>query len=57
LRFNILGNKRDVTTWAIYGLYQGRFIEAMVTHCHDLFTNGSATSKPTNSDIVTSKAA
>lgn len=57
LRFNILGNKSVLTTWAIYGVYQGRFIESMTTHCHDLFTISSATSKPTNSDICTSKVA
>ncbi len=54
LRFNFLGNTKVVTTWAIYGVYQGRFIESMTTHCNDLFTAGSGTAKPTNSDVCTS---
>jgi hypothetical protein len=55
LKFKFLGNSKVLTTWALYGIYQGRFIESMVTHCHDLFTNGSATAKPTNADVCTSK--
>jgi hypothetical protein len=55
LRFNILGNQRAVTTWAIYGVYHGRFVESLTTHCHDLFLFSSVTSKPTNSDVCTSK--
>lgn len=57
LRFNFVGSRGYVTTWPIYGIFQGRFIESMITHCHDLFSTGSATSKPTNSDIITSQAA
>jgi hypothetical protein len=35
-----------------YGVYQGRFIESMITHCQDLFSNASATAKALNSDYV-----
>ena len=57
LRFNVIGSSGHLTSWEIYSVYQGRFIEAMVSHCHDLFTIGSATSKPTNSDAITTKVA
>ena len=35
-----------------YSVYHGRFIESMLTHCHNLFTIASATPEPTNSDTV-----
>jgi hypothetical protein len=35
-----------------YAVYHGRFIETMLSHCDELFTTGSATSMPTNSDVV-----
>ena len=37
---------------AAYGVYHGRFIELMLTHCNALFTAGIATALPTNSDVV-----
>ena len=40
------------TSKAAYGVYHGRFIESMLTHCDTLFTAGEATSTPTNSDVV-----
>lgn len=39
-------------TWEVYGIYHGRFIESMVIHCHDLFTNAQATASPTKDDRV-----
>jgi hypothetical protein len=56
LRFNFIGTTGVVTTWPIFGIYQGRLIESFVTHCHDLFRDGSATSKPTNTDVVVTQA-
>jgi hypothetical protein len=50
LVMNILGRKEEKMPVAIYSVYHGRFIESMITHCRSLFTNGSATSRPTNSD-------
>jgi hypothetical protein len=35
-----------------YGVYHGRFIESMLTHCDELFSGAEATSMPTNSDSV-----
>lgn len=57
LRMNVVPNKRYVTTKAIYGVYHGRFIESMVTHCQDLFDRATATAKATNSDGITTTAA
>jgi len=45
--------KGQKTTNALYGVYHGRFIESMLTHCDKLFTNSTATAMPTNADRVT----
>jgi hypothetical protein len=39
-------------TWEVFGVYQGRIIESMIVHCHDLFTTGTATAIPTASDTI-----
>ena len=39
-------------TWPVYAVFQGRFIESMIEHCHDLFTEARATPKPANADRV-----
>jgi hypothetical protein len=57
LRFNILGNTKKMTTKAIYGVYHGRLVESIATHCDDLFTEVVATAKATNSDYITTQAA
>jgi hypothetical protein len=57
LRFNIVGNAKKVTTWADYGVYHGRLVESVVTHCNGLVTEASVTSRATNADIITTKAA
>jgi hypothetical protein len=51
LTLKFLGHKRDVT-WEVYGVYHGRFIESMIVHCNELFTNGAATAKPTSGDVI-----
>jgi hypothetical protein len=56
LRFNLLGHRGVPTTQEVYAIYHGRFIESMIAHCHDLFTTSSATAKPTNTDVLTTKA-
>lgn len=56
LRMRVLGNQAVVTTIELYGIYQGRFIESMISHCPDLFTTVSASPRPTNSDNVTNRA-
>ncbi len=57
LVFTMLGNTRVVTTWEIYAVYQGRFIEAMISHCHDSFSTAAATANPSTSDQLTSRVA
>jgi hypothetical protein len=37
---------------AAYGVYHGRFVESMLTHCDELFTLATASAMPTNSDVV-----
>jgi hypothetical protein len=51
LNMKFFGHQRDVT-WAVYGVYHGRFIESMIDHCHELFTNGLATAKPSSIDNI-----
>jgi hypothetical protein len=51
LVLKFLGNKANVT-WEVYGVYHGRFIESMTVHCHELFTNGTATAKPSTYDTI-----
>jgi hypothetical protein len=53
---NFLGGQ-DVTTKPLYAVYHGRFIESMLTHCDELFNAGAATALPTNSDVITKRAA
>lgn len=57
LRFNILGNAKKVTTKADYGVYHGRLVESIVTHCDNLFSEASVTARATNADNITSKVA
>lgn len=52
LRLNFLKSKTQTFDWAVYGVYQGRFIESVTTHFHESFTLAAATSKPTAEDIV-----
>jgi hypothetical protein len=56
LTMNMLGNNNIVTSKALYGIYHGRFIESMLTHCDQLFTNCYATALATNSDVITKAA-
>lgn len=56
LIMNFLGNPSETTTKVVYGVYHGRFIESMLSHCDTLFTAGSATAMPTNSDNISKVA-
>jgi hypothetical protein len=57
LTMNFIGNRGVRTTKPLYGVFHGRFIEAMLTHFDDLFSSGTATAHATNSDVITSVAA
>jgi hypothetical protein len=52
LTLNFLRNKNVEVTKALYGVYEGRFVESMLTHCDTLFTRSVATAQGTNSDII-----
>lgn len=56
LTMNFLANNTIRTTKTVYGVYHGRFIESMLTHCDGLFSVGAATAMPTNSDRIQSAA-
>jgi hypothetical protein len=50
LVMNFYRRKSNATSKVLYGVYHGRFIESMLTHCDTLFSTGRATSMPTNAD-------
>ena len=52
LTLYILKNSKQILTPALYGIYHGRFIESVVTHCDKLFTTGIATAMPVPGDQV-----
>ena len=43
LAFYIIKPKNKNISGEVYGVYHGRFIESMLTHCDTLFTTGAAT--------------
>jgi hypothetical protein len=49
---NFIGRSNQTTSKAAYGVYHGRFIESMLTHCDDMFNIGTATASATNSDVI-----
>lgn len=51
LRFGILKNENIDMSAVIYGVYHGRFIEMLLTHFDDQFTNAQATALLTEPDI------
>jgi len=57
LRFNIVGNAKLITSKTVYGVYHGRLVESVATHCDDRFTEASVTARATNSDVITTRAA
>ena len=52
LAFYILGPKNTNITSLVYAVYHGRFIESMLLHCDNLFSNSVATAYPAGSDNV-----
>jgi len=50
LRFGILKNENIDMSAVIYGVYHGRFIEMLLTHFDDQFTNAQATAHITEPD-------
>ena len=57
LVMNFLGNRTEVTKWDVFGVFHGRFVESMATHCNSLFSGVQMPAKPTNSDMITTKVA
>jgi hypothetical protein len=50
--FSMIGTKNMKITKTIYGVYHGRFIEMLLTHFDDMFTNVRATALPDNTDNI-----
>jgi len=57
LRFNFISGVQEVTSKALYGVYHGRFVESVATHCDDRFSEASVTSRGTNADFINTKVA
>jgi hypothetical protein len=57
LIMSFLGSSDEVTTWEVYGIYHGRFIESMMVHCHSMFNDARTPSQPTTSDAISTKVA
>jgi len=53
LIFHILGPKDESIDKAVYAVYHGRFIESMLRHCDELFSDSWASAVPEDGDIVT----
>ena len=52
LKMTILKQKEKVMTSEVYAIYHGRFIEAMLRHCDQLFATVEATALPDTGDHV-----
>jgi hypothetical protein len=57
LTMRFLGHNSEVTTWEVYAVYHGRFVESMVAHCNTLFSAATVPSQPTSDDNITTKIA
>ena len=57
LTMTFLGRASQITEWSDYAVLQGRFIEAMISHCHDRFTTAEVSANPMASDGITSRVA
>jgi len=52
LLLRILPPKGQQITKEVYGIYHGRFIEMLLVHFDDQFSNAYATALPTSRDVV-----
>jgi hypothetical protein len=52
LALYILKTQSQAITKEVYAVYHGRFIEAMIRHCGNFFTEGISTAMPEGDDEV-----
>jgi hypothetical protein len=52
LALYILKPRESSLSSTIYAIYHGRFVETMLRHCDQLFSEARATSLPEGSDLV-----
>jgi hypothetical protein len=57
LVMRFFGRSDEVTTWEVYAVFHGRFIESMTAHCNKLFSEVRMPPNPTAVDAVTTKVA
>jgi hypothetical protein len=53
LSFHFIGQKSRMTTKVVYGVYHGRFIEAMLTHFDSKFDYVDASALAAFDDLIT----
>ena len=56
LTMRFLGRQSETTTWEVYSVYHGRFIESMMAHCNQRFSEARSPSQPTTADNITKVA-
>jgi hypothetical protein len=56
LALYMLSPKGVPISTAIYAIYHGRFIESMLLHCDDFFSDCWATANPEGDDVVSPSA-
>jgi hypothetical protein len=49
---HILAPRETELSAAVYAVYHGRFIESMLSHCDELFSDGCATVMPEQGDVI-----
>jgi hypothetical protein len=52
LLLTIIKPRNENISKVVYGVYHGRFIESMLTHCDELFSQALATAVPSDGDMV-----
>lgn len=57
LSMSFLGRSDEITTWQVYAVYHGRFVESMTAHCNAMFSEARVPSQPTASDSISTKVA
>lgn len=57
LTFRFLGSQARTTKKSTYGIYHGRFIESMLTHCDERFDSAQATAMAASGDQIVKKSA
>jgi hypothetical protein len=52
LIFKIIRPQNSTVSTEVYAVYHGRFIESMLAHCNQLFTDARATATADSGDLI-----